>query len=130
MLRSPLDVKQIQAQMRAAIDKIMGEGGLYAPEYAAIALKQSEGDVFEGAFILRAFRATLQRNYYSEIINTREMFVKRRISSSFREIPGGQILGPTRDYTQRLLDPQVVNENKESVQKFLQQFSASILLKN
>ena len=121
----PLDIKQIQGQMRAAIDKIMGEGGLYAPEYAAIALKQSEGDVFEGAFILRAFRATLQRNYYSEIINTREMFVKRRISSSFREIPGGQILGPTRDYTQRLLDPQLVNENEESVQKFLQQFSAS-----
>src|SRR5687767_11731221 len=85
---SPLDVKQIQAQMRAALDKIMGEGGLYAPEYAAIALKQSEGDVFEGAFILRAFRATLQRNYYSEVIDTREMFVKRRISSSFREIPG------------------------------------------
>ena len=123
----PLDIKQIQGQMRAAIDKIMGEGGLYAPEYAAIALKQSEGDVFEGAFILRAFRATLQRNYYSEIISTREMFVKRRISSSFREIPGGQILGPTRDYTQRLLDPQLVNENEESVQKFLQQFSASIL---
>src|SRR5882672_8927222 len=101
---APLDVKQIQVQMRAAVDKVMGEGGLYTAEYAAIALKQSEGDVLEAAFILRAFRATLQRNYYSETINTREMFVKRRISASFREIPGGQLLGPTRDYTQRLLD--------------------------
>jgi alpha-D-ribose 1-methylphosphonate 5-triphosphate synthase subunit PhnI len=55
------------------------------------------------------------------------MFVKRRISSSFREIPGGQILGPTRDYTQRLLDPTVVKEDMETVQKFLQQFSSWIL---
>lgn len=123
---SPLDVKQIQSQMRAAIDKIMGEGGLYAPEYAAIALKQSEGDVFEGAFIMRAFRATLQRNYYSETINTREMFVKRKISSSFREIPGGQILGPTRDYTQRLLDTNVVREAIGDVNKFLKAFESQI----
>src|ERR1044071_4587557 len=94
----PIDVKQIQSQLRLAIDKVMGEGGVYAPEYAAIALKQSEGDVFEAAFILRAFPATLQRKFYSQTINTREMFVKRKISSSFREIPGGQILGPTRDY--------------------------------
>ncbi|MGH2549503.1 MAG: carbon-phosphorus lyase complex subunit PhnI, partial [Thermomicrobiales bacterium] len=32
------------------------------------------------------------------------MLVSRRISSSFRDIPGGQLLGRTRDYTQRLLD--------------------------
>jgi len=123
---SPLDVKQIQVQMRAAVDKIMGEGGLYTPEYAAIALKQSEGDVFEGAFIMRAFRATLQRNYYSETINTREMFVKRKISSSFREIPGGQILGPTRDYTQRLLDTKMVKESMGDVEKFIKTFQSQI----
>ena len=85
--------------MRLSIDKVMGEGGLYAPEYAAIALKQSEGEVFEAAFILRAFITTLQRSYYSETIDTREMFIRRKISASFREIPGGQVLGPTRDYT-------------------------------
>jgi len=123
---TPLDVKQIQCQMRAAVDKIMGEGGLYAPEYAAIALKQSEGDVFEGAFILRAFRATLQRNYYSETINTRDMFVKRKISSSFREIPGGQILGPTRDYTQRLLDTSIVRETIGDIEKFLRTFGSHV----
>jgi len=123
---SPLDVKQIQNQMRAAIDKIMGEGGLYAPEYAAIALKQSEGDVFEGAFILRAFRATLQRTYYSETISTRDMFVKRKISSSFREIPGGQILGPTRDYTQRLLDTSIVHETIGDIEKFIRAFESQV----
>src|ERR1700744_1221074 len=123
---TPIDIKQIRAQMRLAIDKVMGEGGIYAPEYAAIALKQAEGDVFEAAFILRAFRTTLQRNFYSEIINTREMFVRRKISASFREIPGGQVLGPTRDYTQRLLDTSLAEETAETVQHFLADMAGRI----
>ena len=123
---TPIDIKQIRAQMRLAIDKVMGEGGLYAPEYAAIALKQAEGDVFEAAFIMRAFRTTLQRNFYSEMINTREMFVKRKISSSFREIPGGQILGPTRDYTQRTLDTAKATETSIDIKAFLSEFDAKI----
>ncbi len=123
---TPLDIKQIRSQMRMAVDKVMGEGGVYAPEYAAIALKQAEGEVFEAAFILRAFRATLQRKYYSEAINTRDMFVKRKISASFREIPGGQILGPTRDYTQRILDTTKAFEDQEAIQKFLTEFNKGI----
>jgi alpha-D-ribose 1-methylphosphonate 5-triphosphate synthase subunit PhnI len=123
---SPIDIAQIRDQMRLAIDKVMGEGGIYAPEYAAIALKQAEGDVFEAAFILRAFRTTLQRNFYSEIINTRDMFVKRKISSSFREIPGGQILGPTRDYTQRTLDTAKATETDIDIKAFLAEFDAKI----
>jgi alpha-D-ribose 1-methylphosphonate 5-triphosphate synthase subunit PhnI len=35
------------------------------------------------------------------------MRVRRRISSTFKDVPGGQILGPTFDYTHRLLDPQL-----------------------
>jgi alpha-D-ribose 1-methylphosphonate 5-triphosphate synthase subunit PhnI len=35
------------------------------------------------------------------------MEIRRRISSTFKDIPGGQILGPTFDYTHRLLDPQL-----------------------
>src|SRR6202012_3163538 len=115
----PLDVKQIRAQLRLAVDKVIGEGGLYAPEYAAIALKQSEGEGFEAAFILRSFITTLPRRYYSETIDTREMFIRRKISASFREIPGGQVLGPTRDYTQRLLDTSLAEETAETVQSFL-----------
>jgi alpha-D-ribose 1-methylphosphonate 5-triphosphate synthase subunit PhnI len=115
----PITIQQIRTQMRLSLDKIMGEGGLYAPEYAAIALKQSEGEVFEAAFIMRAFITTLQRKYYSETIDTREMFVRRKISASFREIPGGQVLGPTRDYTQRLLDTSMADETAETVQDFL-----------
>jgi alpha-D-ribose 1-methylphosphonate 5-triphosphate synthase subunit PhnI len=123
---TPIEIAQVRTQMRLAIDKVMGEGGIYAPEYAAIALKQAEGDVFEAAFILRAFRTTLQRNYYSDIINTRDMFVRRKISSSFREIPGGQILGPTRDYTQRTLDTAKATETEQSFDAFLAELDTKI----
>jgi alpha-D-ribose 1-methylphosphonate 5-triphosphate synthase subunit PhnI len=123
---APLEVKQIEAQLRLAVDKIMGEGSLYAPEYAALAIKQMEGDVLEAAFVLRAFRATLQRRYYSDVLDTRNMFVKRKISSSFREIPGGQVLGATRDYSQRLIDSSKYFENMGTAAQFLDEFRASI----
>lgn len=119
---SPLQVAQLESQFRLAIDKIMGEGSFYAPEYGAIALKQVEGDVLEAAFIMRAFRATLSRKYYSSIIDTRNMMAERRISSSFRDIPGGQVLGPTRDYTQRLVETRLAEEDKEAIQSFIQNF--------
>src|SRR5262245_5418470 len=121
---NPIETDQFRSQFRLLIDKVMGEGSLYAPEHGALALQQVEGDVFEAAFILRAYRATLQRRYYSEILDTREMFVHRRISSAFREIPGGQILGPTRDYTQRLLNPALVQSGLGSIERFLSAFEA------
>lgn len=116
----PIDVDQARTQMRLAVDRAMGEGSLYAPEHAALALLQVEGDSFEAAFHLRAYRATLERRYFSETLNTREMFVHRRISSTFREIPGGQILGPTRDYSFRLLNPALLNASLGSIEKFIQ----------
>lgn len=123
---SPITVGQLKAQFRLAIDKIMGEGSFYAPEYGALALKQVEGDVLEAAFIMRAYRATLSRKYYSEVIDTENMFVQRRISSSFRDIPGGQILGPTRDYTQRMLDTSLVEEGDEDIKNFLKDFEKNV----
>jgi alpha-D-ribose 1-methylphosphonate 5-triphosphate synthase subunit PhnI len=47
------------------------------------------------------------------------MFVQRRISSAFREIPGGQVLGPTRDYTQRLLNGSLLQNSVASIDEFL-----------
>jgi alpha-D-ribose 1-methylphosphonate 5-triphosphate synthase subunit PhnI len=122
----PIQIAQLRGQFRLAIDKIMGEGSFYAPEYGALALKQVEGDVLEAAFIMRAFRATLSRRYYSAIINTEAMFVQRRISASFRDIPGGQVLGPTYDYTQRIIDTRLATESMEQVQAFLDQFESRI----
>ena len=122
----PVAIDQLKSQFRLGIDKIIGEGSFYAPEYGALALKQVEGDVLEAAFIMRAYRATLSRNYYSEIVSTEDMFVQRRISSSFRDIPGGQILGPTRDYTLRMLDTSLVHEKDEGIQNFLREFQKNV----
>jgi alpha-D-ribose 1-methylphosphonate 5-triphosphate synthase subunit PhnI len=100
----PLAVEQIQDQLHLAVDRVMGEGALYAPELAALALKQSSGDTLEAAFMVRAYRTTQSRIGYSVTADTRRMTVIRRISAAFKDIPGGQILGPTPDYTLRLLD--------------------------
>jgi len=82
----------------------MSEGSLYAPELAALAVKQAEGDTMEAPFLLRAFRSTLPRIGDTLVADGGEMRVRRRVSSTFKDIPGGQVLGRTRDYTQRLLD--------------------------
>lgn len=116
---TPVEIDQIKSQFRLVLDKIMGEGGLYDKDYAAIAFKQASGDVFEAAFILRAFRATLERNYVSASVDTRKMFVMRRISAAFREVPGGQVLGPTMDYSQRLLELSLAEEKEENFKAFL-----------
>ncbi len=91
----------------SAVDRVMTEGSLYDRELAALAIKQARGDMIEAIFLLRAFRATLPRFGATEPVDTGEMQVRRRISSTFKDIPGGQILGPTFDYTHRLLDPQL-----------------------
>jgi alpha-D-ribose 1-methylphosphonate 5-triphosphate synthase subunit PhnI len=101
---TPLDTRHLEHQLSLAVDKIMSEGGLYAPELAALALKQAEGDLFEAAFLIRAYRSTLPRFGYSLPARGDMMRVVRRISSAFKDVPGGQLLGRTRDYTQRLLD--------------------------
>jgi alpha-D-ribose 1-methylphosphonate 5-triphosphate synthase subunit PhnI len=88
----------------------MGEAGLYSKTYAALALKQCEGSIEEAVFLLRAYRATLTRNYYTNTVNTDDMRIIRRISAAFKDIPGGQILGATYDYTHRLIDFDMGNE--------------------
>ncbi|MDR3566342.1 MAG: carbon-phosphorus lyase complex subunit PhnI [Negativicutes bacterium] len=116
---APLEVQQIRQQQRLAVDKVMSEGSLYAPTIAALALKQAEGDNIEASFILRAYRATQPRRYSSLAIDTAKMQVLRRISGAFQDIPGGQILGPTRDYTQRLVDFSLLGEREEGLRACL-----------
>ncbi|SBV94538.1 carbon-phosphorus lyase complex subunit [uncultured Alphaproteobacteria bacterium] len=105
-----LTVAQIREQMSLAVDRVMAEGSLYDPELAALALKQARGDAVEAIFLLRAFRTTLPRLAHSLPVETGEMRAKRRISATFKDIPGGQILGPTFDYTHRLLDFGLLDE--------------------
>jgi alpha-D-ribose 1-methylphosphonate 5-triphosphate synthase subunit PhnI len=120
---NPLAPDQITSQLRALVDKVMGEAGLYDPAGAALALKQSEGDPSEAVVLLRAYRQTLPRSRVSDTLETRALWVRRRISSAFREIPGGQILGPTRDYTQRLLEAELTRETAEDGERFLRAFA-------
>ncbi|MBI5260412.1 MAG: carbon-phosphorus lyase complex subunit PhnI [Bradyrhizobium sp.] len=104
-----LALEQIAQQLGLAVDRVMTEGSLYDRELAALAIKQARGDMIEAIFLMRAFRATLPRFGSSEPVDTGAMQIHRRISSTFKDIPGGQILGPTFDYTHRLLDAQLAD---------------------
>ncbi|MGQ7935609.1 carbon-phosphorus lyase complex subunit PhnI [Paraburkholderia sp. D1E] len=99
-----LSVAQIREQLRLAVARVMTEGSVYDEELAALAIKQAAGDLVEAIFLLRAYRTTLPRFGYTQAIDTETMQVERRISATFKDVPGGQLLGATYDYTQRLLD--------------------------
>lgn len=99
-----LSVAQIKAQLRLAVDRVMAEGALHDEDLAALAIKQAAGDVVEAIFLVRAYRTTLPRLGHSIPLDTGAMAIRRRISAAFKDLPGGQVLGPTYDYTQRLLD--------------------------
>jgi alpha-D-ribose 1-methylphosphonate 5-triphosphate synthase subunit PhnI len=99
-----IGVSQIQQQLKLAVDRVMNEGSVYDPELAALAIKQASGDLIEAIFLLRAYRATLPRLGITRPLQTDRMSLQRRISATFKDLPGGQVLGPTYDYTQRLID--------------------------
>ena len=103
-LQPELTVSQICQQLKLSVDRVMTEGSVYAPELAALAIKQASGDLVEAIFLLRAYRATLPRLGNTCPLDTTHMQLDRRISATFKDLPGGQVLGPTYDYTQRLLD--------------------------
>lgn len=116
--------EQIRDQLAFAVDRVMGEGSLYAPDLAALAFKQAAGDTFEAAFMLRAYRTTLPRLAYSEPVPSGKMRVIRRISAAFKDIPGGQILGPTPDYCLRLLDFELIQEDRHRAEAAILQLLA------
>ncbi|MDO6480070.1 carbon-phosphorus lyase complex subunit PhnI [Shimia thalassica] len=99
-----LSVAQIREQLSLAVNRVMAEGSLYDPDLAALAIKQARGDMIEAIFLIRAYRTTLPRFGYSSAVETANMACDRRISATFKDAPGGQVLGPTFDYTHRLLD--------------------------
>jgi alpha-D-ribose 1-methylphosphonate 5-triphosphate synthase subunit PhnI len=99
-----LSIRQIKSQLRLAVDRVMAEGSLYDADLAALAIKQASGDLVEAIYLLRAYRTTLPRLGSTLPLDTGAMRLMRRISAAFKDLPGGQVLGPTSDYTQRLLD--------------------------
>ncbi|AZN71082.1 carbon-phosphorus lyase complex subunit PhnI [Georhizobium profundi] len=105
-----IGLEQIVEQLALGVDRVMAEGSLYDRELAALAVRQARGDMIEAIFLLRAYRTTLSRFGYSRPIETGEMRIERRISATFKDLPGGQLLGPTFDYTHRLLDPALAGD--------------------
>jgi alpha-D-ribose 1-methylphosphonate 5-triphosphate synthase subunit PhnI len=99
-----LGLAQIDQQLSLAVDRVMTEGACYDRDLAALAIKQARGDLVEAIFLVRAYRTTLPRFGTSRPIDTAAMAVGRRISATFKDVPGGQVLGATFDYTHRLLD--------------------------
>jgi alpha-D-ribose 1-methylphosphonate 5-triphosphate synthase subunit PhnI len=95
---------QIDEQLSLAVDRVMSEGSLYDREIAALAIKQARGDLIEAIFLARAYRTTLARFGFAEPLDTGAMATRRRVSATYKDLPGGQVLGPTFDYTHRLID--------------------------
>lgn len=87
----------------------MGEASLYEPDLAALALAQAGGDLYEAVLLLRAYRTTQPRLAIAEPVAQPDLYTVRRISAAFKDIPGGQILGPTLDYSHRLLQVDVLD---------------------
>ena len=105
-----LTLEQIASQLAIAVDRVMSEGSVFDRTLAALAIKQARGDLIEAVFLLRAYRTTLPRFGVSEPVDTGAMRIERRVSATYKDLPGGQILGPTFDYTHRLLDPALAGD--------------------
>jgi alpha-D-ribose 1-methylphosphonate 5-triphosphate synthase subunit PhnI len=100
----PLGIDQVTERLNLAVDRVMGEAGLWAPHLAAIALRQAQGDIIEAAHLLRAYRSTRMRLAEPVTVHADELEILRRIVPAYRVPPGPQLLGRTLDYVGRLLD--------------------------
>lgn len=121
-----LDVDLVLGCLPELVDQVQSEGSLWAPEVAAVAVKQARGSVEEAVFLMRAYRSTLERLYVSRTIDTGEMRVDRRISAAFKDIEGGQVLGATRDYSHRLIEFDLADETDAAVRERLRELEAAL----
>lgn len=105
---TPERVAEIRNAMPYLVDRVMGEASLYDEDLAALALAQTGGELFEAVLLLRAWRTTQPRLQVAEVIEQDTLFTHRRISAAFKDIPGGQVLGPTLDYSHRVMATDVL----------------------
>ena len=115
-----LTTDQIENQLGGLHSRVLSEGGLYDPELVSLAIKQSRGDSFEAVYYLRAYRSTRPRLGQTPCLKTENMRLIRRISSAFKDIPGGQNLGPTPDYSQRLFRFDLLEESDAAFRRRLE----------
>jgi len=117
-----LTLDSIEHQLRQLHSRVLSEGGLYHPRLASLAIKQSLGDTLEAAFALRAYRSTHPRLLDTPPQDASRMRLIRRISSAFKDIPGGQMLGPTPDYALRLLRMELIDESPDAFRAVARQW--------
>lgn len=98
-----INLSFVENSLRYGIDKVMSEGSLYAKKLASLAILKSGGDLLNASFFLRAHRSSCARVGIAKTIYTDDMRIVRRISSAFKDINGGQILGPSNDYEVKLI---------------------------
>ena len=122
-----LDVEQARAGLRGLIDQVMSEASLYDEDVAALAVKQAEGSPEEAVFLVRAFRSTLPRLHYARTVDSASMRVERRVSATFKDVPGGQILGACYDYVHRLIDDTLRDERDDDARAWLARWSTAAL---
>lgn len=119
---TPLALSAIENQLRLLTSRVVSEGGLYHPRLAALAIKQMQGDTLEAAFALRAYRSTKPRLLETPVQDSGKMRLIRRISSAFKDIPGGQMLGPTYDYALRLMRLDLADESPHAFRDVARRF--------
>jgi alpha-D-ribose 1-methylphosphonate 5-triphosphate synthase subunit PhnI len=85
------------------IDQVMAEAGVHEPRIAELALDQAGGDTARACSLIRTWAAVLPR-LADVCVDMGELLVERRITPAFLDPPGGQYLGASLDYAQRLLD--------------------------
>ncbi|UOG92616.1 MAG: carbon-phosphorus lyase complex subunit PhnI [Candidatus Thiothrix sulfatifontis] len=119
---TPLTLSTIEHQLRLLTSRVVSEGGLYHPRLAALAIKQMQGDTLEAAFTLRAYRSTKPRLLEMPVQDTSNMRLIRRISSAFKDIPGGQMLGATYDYALRLMRMDLAEESPQAFRDVARRF--------
>ena len=122
MSAQPLDTTSIENQLRMLHSRVISEGGIYHPRLASLAIKQAQGDTLEAAFALRAYRSTRPRLTETPALDTSKMRITRRISSAFKDIPGGQMLGATTDYHLRMMRMDMLDESPHCFRAIAQQF--------
>ena len=101
-------VAEVKQALPYLVDRVMGEASLYDEDLAALALAQTGGELYEAVLVLRAWRTTQPRLTVAAPIEQDDLFTHRRISAAFKDIPGGQVLGPTLDYSHRVLATDVL----------------------
>jgi alpha-D-ribose 1-methylphosphonate 5-triphosphate synthase subunit PhnI len=104
------EARVIENSLKFAVDKVISEGSLYSKKLSSVAIAKAGGDLLNASFFLRAHRSSCARVGIAKTIHTDKMRVVRRISSAFKDIKGGQILGPSNDYEVKLILKQAIDK--------------------